>query len=143
MSHHGCVRFSRPQFYSKEKFMLDILPKRPLYSYMYFICVHVYMYIYVYICVCNYIICVTIYNIHVCVLHIYIHTYTLWNIQKYRFVFTIISNRLWSTLLCFSISLLVLWFPSMIHFQSSMKFFSASSQELNIYQLHRKSQKKS
>ena len=102
---------------------------------------YVCMYIYVYICMCNYIIRVTIYNIHVCALHIYIHTYTLWNIQKYRFVFTIISNRLWSTLLCFSISLLVLWFPSMIHFQSSMKFFSASSQELNIYQLHRKSQK--
>lgn len=29
---------------------------------------------------------------------------------------SIISNRLWSTLLCFSISLLVLGFPSMIHF---------------------------
>lgn len=49
-----------------------------------------------------------------------------------RVLLSIISNRLGSPLLCFSISLLVLGFPGMVHFQSPVKFFSACCQELNV-----------
>lgn len=45
---------------------------------------------------------------------------------------SIISNRLGSALLGLSVSFLVLGFPSMIHFQSPVKLFSASCQELNV-----------